>query len=839
MSVWTAYRSLGFSIPKAIIGSSLAFVGCLGIDRLAFADLSQNGRAAYLALISLSFLVTERPLTLYMLGIPAALALRKRLLASGGVSLLVAICLASYIGSNAVDSIKHKRAGRTLASLDEDWASNTAACVHQLACWYFVPRAEGIWHLITKVHDSRGQRWLWITGLALGAYSVSGQLAAYASYYRVFYPVNYSTLLHFSYEQPLYKVNGMKRMMRRRFDRLIFKTVLGEPPAHEYKALNRSNSEIRIVKLHAGNRWSVIKANLISVSIFDAPPFEAVSYRWSSENPITILLDGGRFVVSGSVHEMLLALRSRTEDRLLWIDSLCINQADDTEKGWQIGLMRNIYQSAYQVIWWMSLDYAVPFWQGSLAVLKELADAETAGDDWTDSWTSGQQQTKFRSTMSLFCNDVFSRIWIIQEIALARKVIIKLGHEEMPWEVFIGAAESFLDAFAGRGWFVSRASEIVNDRMARALRNINLIKDLRASIHSQGGLALSELLLRSAIYEVTDPRDRVYGLLGLMLPTAESREHSLLEVDYENATEATVLLNATKFAVVHDSSFHLLELAGIGYTSGNVSRLTGRPSWVPQWGQWHMNLTEVAVSECNKFYRTATYTPAVITAREDETRILEIQGIYVGEIKKLSPIWTHVVLLNTGEYRETQRILYIFDNFLDYIEDACKLALEADNSLYDNERETLVWKTICHDSRRALDDSAPTFEEEGRVIQEIIHNLRQLIQSGRSFADPSDISNLSFAFQRLGYKLYPMTGKRLCISSQGYFGVVPPYAREGDQIWAFSGAPNPFLLRPSEDSSVISNGGAVYELVGACYIHAIMNGELEQMGLQPVVVNLI
>jgi hypothetical protein len=794
-------------------------VGCLGIDRLAFADLSQNGRAAYLALISLSFLVTEHPLTLYMLGIPAALALRKRLLASGGVSLLVAICLASHIGSNAVDSIKHNRAGRTLASLDEDWVSNTAACVHQLACWYFVPRAEGIWHLITKIHDSRRQRWLWITGLAFGAYSVSGQLAAYARYYRVFYPVNYSTLLHFSYEQPLYKVNAMKRMMRRGLDRLIFKTVLGEPPAHEYKALNSSNSEIRIVKLHAGNHWNIIKANLISVSIFDAPPFEAVSYRWSSENPITILLNGGRFIVSGSVYEMLLALRSRTEDRLLWIDSLCINQADDTEKGWQIGLMRNIYQSAYQVIWWMSLD--------------------SAGDDWTDSWTSGQQQTKFRSTISLFCNDVFSRIWIIQEIALARKVIIKLGHEEMPWEVFIGAAESFLDAFMGHGWFVSRASGVVNDRMGRALRNINLMKDLRFSIHSKGGLALGELLLRSAIYEVTDPRDRVYGLLGLMLPTAENKKHPLLKVDYENATEATVLLNATKFAVVHDSSFHLLELAGIGYTSGNVSRPIDRPSWVPQWGQWHMSITEVAVSKCNKFYRTATYAPAVTTAREDETRILEIQGIYVGEVKKLSPIWTHVFLLNTGEYRETQQILYIVDNFLDYIEGACKLALEADNSLYHNERETLVWKTICHDSRRALDDSAPTFEEEGRVIQEIIRNLRQLIQSGRSFTDPSNISSLSVDFQRLGNKLYPMTGKRLCTSSQGYFGVVPPYAREGDQIWAFSGAPNPFLLRPSEDSSVISGRGAVHELVGACYIHAIMYGELEQMGLEPVVVNLI
>ena len=71
--------------------------------------------------------------------------------------------------------------------------------------------------------------------------------------------------------------------------------------------------------------------------------------------------------------------------------------------------------------------------------------------------------------MSLFCNNVCFRIWIIQEIALARKVIIKLGHEEMPREVFTDAAESFLDAFTGCEWFVSRVSEIVNDQIARTL----------------------------------------------------------------------------------------------------------------------------------------------------------------------------------------------------------------------------------------------------------------------------------------------------------------------------------------------------------------------------------
>jgi len=84
-----------------------------------------------------------------------------------------------------------------------------------------------------------------------------------------------------------------------------------------------------------------------------------------------------------------------------------------------------------------------------------------------------------------------------------------------------------------------------------------------------------------------------------------------------------------------------------------------------------------------------------------------------------------------------------------------------------------------------------------------------------------------------------MTGKRLCISSQGYFGVVPLRMPErAIKSGHFQGHQS-LSSKTIRDSRYFKRGGWYMNLWGLATIHAIMNGELEQMGLQPVVVNLI
>ena len=83
-----------------------------------------------------------------------------------------------------------------------------------------------------------------------------------------------------------------------------------------------------------------------------------------------------------------------------------------------------------------------------------------------------------------------------------------------------------------------------------------------------------------------------------------------------------------------------------------------------------------------------------------------------------------------------------------------------------------------------------------------------------------------------------MQRARLCITDNGYFGVAPAYAKEGDQIWAFLGGPNPFVLRASLDLAE-SKVTKAHQLVGVCYVDGIMHGELENARLEPTQVNLV
>jgi len=86
---------------------------------------------------------------------------------------------------------------------------------------------------------------------------------------------------------------------------------------------------------------------------------------------------------------------------------------------------------------------------------------------------------------------------------------------------------------------------------------------------------------------------------------------------------------------------------------------------------------------------------------------------------------------------------------------------------------------------------------------------------------------------RLEEQLYPFLnmvmhyqrGRRTCVTYNFYLGTVPAEAEEGDVIAIFFGIGVPFVLRPL--------GRSEFRLIGHCYVHGVMDGELVELENNP------
>jgi hypothetical protein len=107
--------------------------------------------------------------------------------------------------------------------------------------------------------------------------------------------------------------------------------------AFPYRALDAAKAEIRLLTLRAGSWDDNIKCKLAHVSLHSNPDYEALSYTWGElEGLICILVDGHICEVRPDLEIALRHLCLEDKDRVLWIDALCINQDDISERNAQV-----------------------------------------------------------------------------------------------------------------------------------------------------------------------------------------------------------------------------------------------------------------------------------------------------------------------------------------------------------------------------------------------------------------------------------------------------------------------------------------------------------------------
>ncbi|KAI1270055.1 HET-domain-containing protein [Xylariaceae sp. FL1019] len=611
-----------------------------------------------------------------------------------------------------------------------------------------------------------------------------------------------------------------------------------------YRHRSLGQGEVRLLILKRASWFpSVIEAEVVHQQMYPPPDYEALSYRWGSEELTDeVIVDGCRLPVTRSAFNLLLARRSMLRDRTVWIDQICISQNDIEEKTAQVQQMRDIYHRATRVIVFPSSDWRCRIAAGWIyQIWAKCYQEEDDLMEYLKPHPESNNTRGWRAVADLFTNEYFTRAWVIQEIAVARKAEVYVGGTYIPWEVFL---EAMMWSFHPRRRHMLIGSDVAEERTwykGDTFENIAILSFLRpgmqgwlsSTLDNSTAIQLENLLYIAHNTTSKDPRDNIFAFVGL----AKSKGDPALTLpDYSLSTEQ-VFQNAAQaiFTPTEGSqSVHMLTLAGIGF-SANRRAL---PTWVPDFGE---KRTCYPWSDVMK-------TPGHYTASGDTVEDLRIDGehdallvsaIEADEILHLSeaPSLDHGFTDHAAVNMFTP--YPIAERFTQSAMDLCERYSPSDAHTMITER---LWSALIAGrvSRKPADAKfKEVFWQWLRKLKAValarnMKELEALIENGTfdvnmpALKDGTE-SDYQMAFMEACY------GRRVAITRSGRFCIVPPLTRENDSIFIPLGAQTPLVLR-RRHGEVSDNR---YELIGEAWVEDMMYGEMFIEGNDPYMVCIV
>jgi hypothetical protein len=281
-----------------------------------------------------------------------------------------------------------------------------------------------------------------------------------------------------------------------------------------YQTLDSNRHGIRLLTVKV-DESPIITCTLNTVALLDEPSFKALSYQWGREKaPQLLLLDGEEMEITANLDKALRQLRQENHSPL-FVDALCINQSDNSEKSEQVMLMKEIYSKATEVIAWLGpaecqSDGAMELMKtfGKFAPQSEMTPGIVGGNISSEGCFA-DEVALWDAVDGLLGRPYWQRTWILQELVLAKTVLFRCGTKSATFEDL----HSLYSAIARR-----TNSPNVQELTLKAahLQSIALILSLRdLDGMNRDGIPLTSILAESEDQLVSDLRDKVYGLLGM------------------------------------------------------------------------------------------------------------------------------------------------------------------------------------------------------------------------------------------------------------------------------------------------------------------------------------
>ena len=615
------------------------------------------------------------------------------------------------------------------------------------------------------------------------------------------------------------------------------------------------DESFRLLCLRHGAGTEKLQGQLLVYRLYDVPPYEALSYVWGdAANNGHIKCAGKDLPVTPNLTAALCRLRLTSVNRLLWIDQLCINQNDLQERGKQVNMMRSIYKTAETVLVWLGPDHEQEAEHAKtlITTIIPLISIDPGNDviekmmhfpadkALIEHGLPTRDHPQWDALVHLSRLPYFTRVWVIQEVSVASKVLMIWGETEF----------DMLDFTSAISW-ASRNNCAFSTDVEPAKDSKPGLDAAPFMVVSRPSGSLLQLLTRTEACQASDPRDKVYALLGLvddhlgdLLP--------LLKADYTRPL-ARAYCDTTRYIISRTQSLEVL----CYNVNPNIPE-ESFPSWMPRFDQ--------GITDPWRLYEEHEACGSTIaTVREtDDEQLLLLEGVRIDEVQytdiileedeppdTMSEAWK-LAMETLGDEKSLNSLFkdFIFVMTGGTMIDDVSAPILADDSLlldflvYQISRILRALQTsptkqpakclrsmlemaeiaasLLSTVDGVLDIHCKHFSSQQRIETQnqlaqyhpnasstVIEELAKCLESLRV---DNDWRRFSISFANAG------EFRRFLITKKKSMGIGPQAMQSGDIICILFGGHTPFVLRPRPDSEHCV-------LIGECYIHGWMHGE--------------
>ncbi|CVL06331.1 related to heterokaryon incompatibility protein (het-6OR allele) [Fusarium mangiferae] len=655
-----------------------------------------------------------------------------------------------------------------------------------------------------------------------------------------------------------------------------------------YRDLNNSRQEIRLLRVHpsidpgASLSCTLLHAELSPNAASTRPSYEALSYVWGHPDlSEPIFLNSHPFFITPSLKYALTSLRQRHKARVLWVDAICINQLNDKERGEQVALMRHVYSSCERDIAWLDPMVTVRLQDKTSYTSQSIEKEEKRVKEGMEFIkTLNRNGQRLKATQDLYRNTVNPTFTKVQ------KALVALFGSPTLWSRLWSCLTDFFKDEPYIGAFHTdypTHSRSYYRSFSKVFLPAKRIEDQRRILSQRGNITSDflDVLTRFRAMESTDPRDKIYGLLGLVAPDPGIEvNYTQPLVDVYKRTTLSLINHSGNLDIICQNPF---ELWG-GPRALEDSSVGNLPSWAAEFDAKPETCVPVLFAQRNIFAAGSKHYTAPCRVLGQGENMLALRGVKLGNV---GPILQRRVIISPGLGKQKLTGNHLkkggWNRFIRSEEREAGFLMEMylgkeavrnpDSRLYEPKvggsrseevlseakfhcssvrpqrpRDSMCETAFCAFLRTLFRDCThpPRIRRlrDSEIASLQVHNRdytsQRFIRGLKNYKirDNWRISRYAFSHDpeaedkmQLAYVGYAPYNRDLMftITDNGVFLLVRPHVQQGDIVVVLDGAKVPMILRKAELNRQGGDDIEVYRIVCSAYAHGFMDGEAGEM----------